>query len=97
MPSLHIHPLAGGRSPVANGAARADTMHAAVSADQRPGRSDPGVQVQTTASFEPASPPVDGQRLEQIRAAMAVGTYTVESARIADAMLGFGLFGSEGQ
>jgi negative regulator of flagellin synthesis FlgM len=62
---------------------RVDTR--AVSAPPRgPGA---GISVELSASPEAAAPPVDAERVQQIRAALRDGSYPLLPAKIVDAMI----------
>jgi len=48
--------------------------------------------VATTDALEPGQPPVDADRVAQIRKAVETGSYPLVPARIADAMIAAGMF-----
>ena len=47
----------------------------------------PGISLEVTAAGEAASPPVDAERVAQIRDALRDGSYPLVPTRIADAMI----------
>ena len=46
-----------------------------------------GVAVETNGTLETAKPPVDAERVAEIRAALRDGSYPIVPAKIADAMI----------
>ncbi len=46
-----------------------------------------GISVEVSAAADAATPPVDAERVEQIRAALRDGSYPLVPAKIADAMI----------
>ncbi|PKP91781.1 MAG: flagellar biosynthesis anti-sigma factor FlgM [Alphaproteobacteria bacterium HGW-Alphaproteobacteria-14] len=46
-----------------------------------------GISVEVSAVADAATPPVDAERVEQIRAALRDGSYPLVPAKIADAMI----------
>ncbi len=56
------------------------------STDSRVGRDD-GISVELRAPVDPGQPPIDTERVSEIRAALKDGTYPIVPARIADAMI----------
>lgn len=56
---------------------------------------EPAVRIETAALA--SAPPVDGERVAQIRSAIAEGSYPLVPARIADAMIAAGLMLSLGE
>ena len=56
---------------------------------ESPGTPEPAVQIEAAALA--AAPPVDSDRVAQIRSALAEGSYPLVPARIADAMIAAGL------
>lgn len=49
--------------------------------------SDDGISVEMRAPVDPGQPPIDTERVSEIRAALKDGTYPIVPARIADAMI----------
>jgi len=49
--------------------------------------SAPGVSVEVGSAVDVATPPVDAERVQQIRAALKDGSYPLVPAKIADAMI----------
>lgn len=49
--------------------------------------SRPGVAIEVSAPVETVTPPVDRERVEEIRSALRKGTYPLVPAKIADAMI----------
>lgn len=47
----------------------------------------PGISVEVTGSSEVGTPPVDAERIAQIRAALRDGSYPLVPAKIVDAMI----------
>jgi negative regulator of flagellin synthesis FlgM len=47
----------------------------------------PGVALEIRAAIDPSTPPVDADRVAQIRKALKDGTYPLVPARIADAII----------
>ena len=47
----------------------------------------PGISLEVSAAAEAASPPVDAERVAQIREALRDGSYPLVPTRIADAMI----------
>ena len=55
----------------------------------------PGVSIEVGPAIDPSTPPVDGDRVSQIRKALEDGTYPLVPTKIADAIIaarvGFGV------
>lgn len=86
MPSVELSKLQGIVAP----RAVATGDRAQVAASTPAPRSDapaPGVSVEVSQAADMASPPVDAERVEQIRAALRDGSYPLVPAQIADAMI----------
>ncbi len=86
MPSVELSKL-----PVA-GAARAVSAgeRAQIEARTRPaasGPAAPGVSLEVAAPLDAASPPVDAERVQQIKNALRDGSYPLVPTKIADAMI----------
>ncbi len=88
MPSVEISKLQG----IGPTRAVSDSDFAPI--DPRPAASPPTgpkpgitVEVGTGAASDPASPPVDPERVEQIRAALRDGSYPLVPTTIADALI----------
>lgn len=73
------------------GAIRPQASHpmpsAAPHAGAAAGRAEPGVAVETDPALAAATPPVDAERVEEIRKALEDGSYPVVPTKIADAMI----------
>lgn len=90
MPSVELSKLPGA------GAARAATVgeRAQIEARTRPaapGASSaapaPGISLEVTAATDAATPPVDAERVNQIKAALRDGSYPLVPTKIVDAMI----------
>lgn len=87
MPSIELSKLPG-ISP-----ARALATSDRAQVDARAGGAAPGkapaagISVEVSAAVNIAAPPVDAERVEQIRAALRDGTYPLVPTKIADAMI----------
>ncbi len=85
MPSIELSKLPG------VSAARAITAgeRAQIEARPRPAAAadTSGISLEVTAASEPASPPVDAERVQQIKSALRDGSYPLVPTRIADAMI----------
>lgn len=98
MPSIELNKLQGvsGVRALAQGdrsqfeKSPASRVGTAQSADAKP-----GVEIEVAAGLDAAEPPVDSDRVSQIRDALRDGTYPLVPTKIADAMIaarvGFGL------
>jgi len=53
----------------------------------KPTGGEKDIEVSRSPLLEPQSPPIDAERVEAIRQAIGNGTYRLEPARIADAMI----------
>ena len=90
MPSIELSKLQGISG--ARALSESDRSRAENSAASRPekthGTGDkPGVALEIDASVNAAEPPVDNDRVAQIREALRDGTYPLIPAKIADAMI----------
>ncbi len=90
MPSVELSKLPG------VGAARAVTAgeRAQIEARSRPAAAGtsaagaaPGISLQVTAAADAATPPVDAERVNQIKAALRDGSYPLVPTKIVDAMI----------
>ena len=90
MPSFELSKLQGITAP------RALSESDRAQIDARPGQADtrgtagaqrPGVALEIGATFDAATPPVDTDRVQQIREALQDGTYPLVPAKIADAII----------
>lgn len=88
MPSVELSKLPGISS--ARALAESDRAQnearpaAAATSSKAPGA---GISVEISAARDAATPPVDAERVEQIRAALRDGTYPLVPAKIVDAMI----------
>ncbi|TAD82461.1 MAG: flagellar biosynthesis anti-sigma factor FlgM [Sphingomonadales bacterium] len=87
MPSVELSKLSGVSAPRAMTASdRAQTEARSRAATSTSGAS-PGVSVEIDGRAADAIPPVDAERVAQIRNALRNGSYPLVPARIADAMI----------
>lgn len=77
------HSVAGGDATAVDGGAAKPAAARAGSA----GAAAPGVSVEVRSEIDAARPPVDADRVAQIRAALKDGSYPIVPAKIADAMI----------
>jgi negative regulator of flagellin synthesis FlgM len=63
---------------------RADALRNSAAAVPAPAA---GISVEIAAALDTATPPVDAERVEQIRAALRDGSYPLVPTKIADAMI----------
>lgn len=88
MPSIELSKLTG----VGASRAVATGDRAQIEARVRPAASGssgpaPGISLEVTADSAAASPPVDAERVSQIKAALRDGSYPLVPTKIADAMI----------
>jgi negative regulator of flagellin synthesis FlgM len=88
MPSVELSKLPGVSAPRAITAGE----RAQIEARPRPaadasGAATSGISLEVTAASDPASPPVDAERVKQIKAALKDGSYPLVPTKIADAMI----------
>lgn len=89
MPPIELGPL----RPVGAGDARL-TPVAGVKSDARPrAEASAGAVVQSSArdALDPGQPPVDAERVAQIRKAVEQGTYPLVPTKVADAIIAAGV------
>jgi negative regulator of flagellin synthesis FlgM len=87
MPSVELSKLPGISS--ARALAASDRAQAGARSPASAGaKAEPaGIAVEVSAARTDATPPVDAERVEQIRAALRDGSYPLVPAKIADAMI----------
>jgi len=83
MPSVELS------KPSALGAPRAVSAGARAQIEARPATAPaaPGISLEVGATAAAATPPVDAERVAQIRDALREGTYPLVPTKIADAMI----------
>jgi negative regulator of flagellin synthesis FlgM len=87
MPSVELSKLpgVGGPRPIAAGErAQIEARARPAATGSTPAR---GISLEVTGAAEAASPPVDAERVAQIREALRDGTYPLVPTRIVDAMI----------
>ncbi len=88
MPSIELSKLQGIAAPraaaLAGDRAQIETRTGAAS---RPAAGAGGVRVEIGGAVDAASPPVDAERVAEIRAALQDGSYPLVPTKIADAMI----------
>lgn len=65
----------------------AKAKEAASDAASRPAAPQHGVSVETKAAVDPSQPPIDAERVAEIREALKDGSYPILPVKIADAMI----------
>lgn len=87
MPSVELSKLPG----VGPARAVASGERAQIEARTRPAASGapaaPGISLEVSATTDAATPPVDAERVSQIKAALRDGSYPLVPTKIADAMI----------
>lgn len=88
MPSVELSKLSsvGPARAVASGE-RAQIEARTRSAAAAPATAAPGISLEVSATSDAASPPVDAERVSQIKAALRDGSYPLVPTKIADAMI----------
>jgi negative regulator of flagellin synthesis FlgM len=89
MPPIELGPM----RPVGAGDARLAKL-AGANSEARPRAQAPaGAVVQSAAldALEPGQPPVDAERVDQVRKAVEQGTYPLVPAKVADAIIAAGV------
>jgi negative regulator of flagellin synthesis FlgM len=87
MPSVELSKLQGiapARAALTSDRAQIETRAGAAS---RPAAAAGGVRVEIGGAVDAASPPVDAERVAEIRAALQDGSYPLVPTKIADAMI----------
>lgn len=91
MPPIDFGPAGAIR---ATGPVRASTPVSGVASAVRPGAETPPAAtaaVEKSPALDPGAPPVDTNRVSEIRTAIARGTYPLMPTKIADAMIAAGI------
>lgn len=88
MPSVELNKLAG-ISPARSlsESERAQTAARTPVATPRPAAPAAGISVEVSAPAADTAPPVDAERVQQIRSALKDGSYPLVPAKIADAII----------
>lgn len=88
MPSVELSKLSGVAAPRAVTAGeRAQIEPRAASAAAAAAPTPAGISLEVTAANAAATPPVDAERVAEIRAALQDGSYPLVPAKIVDAMI----------
>lgn len=88
MPSVELSKLSGVAAPRAVTVSdRAQIEARAVPAAPASPAAAPGISLEVSAANAAATPPVDAERVAQIRAALRDGSYPLVPAKIVDAMI----------
>lgn len=90
MPSVELGKLTGitaARALAQSDRAQVETRAAATTLRNPLTGPDTGISVELSAGAEAATPPVDAERVKQIRDAVRDGTYPLVPSKIADAMI----------
>lgn len=90
MPSVELGKLTGinpARALAPSDRAQVETRAAAVTPRSPLTGPDTGISVELSAGPEAATPPVDADRIQEIRAALRDGSYPLVPTKIVDAMI----------
>lgn len=90
MPSVELSKLpsvGAARAPTAGERAQIEARAPAPAAPGGAGAALPGVSLEVSAVGAAASPPVDAERVSQIKAALRDGSYPLVPTKIVDAMI----------
>jgi negative regulator of flagellin synthesis FlgM len=91
MPSVELSKLPAVSAPRAISAGERAQIEArprpAAAAADTSGAAASGISLEVTAASDTASPPVDAERIQQIKAALRDGSYPLVPTKIADAMI----------
>lgn len=87
MPSVELSKLPSASAPRAVAAGERAQIEARPRLQGSAAPAAPGISLEVTASADNAGPPVDAERVSQIKAALRDGSYPLVPTRIADAMI----------
>lgn len=87
MPSVELSKLQGIAAPRAVATGERAQIEARSGSTRAPGAPASGVSVEIGGTVEAVSPPVDAERVQQIRAALKDGSYPLVPTQIVDAMI----------
>ena len=90
MPSFELSKLQGAtpaRGLTESDRAQLGASRSASSSETGAAASKPGVAIEAKAALDPSKPPVDADRVSQIRQALQDGTYPLVPTKIADAII----------
>ncbi|MFO6446369.1 flagellar biosynthesis anti-sigma factor FlgM [Erythrobacter sp. NE805] len=90
MPSVELSKLSGVgglRAVTAGDRAQIEARPAAAGGSTAPAAAAAGISLEVTAASAAATPPVDAERVAEIRKALSNGSYPLVPTRIADAMI----------
>jgi negative regulator of flagellin synthesis FlgM len=88
MPSVELSKLPGISAPRAlSSSERAQIEARSTAGAPRVATPASGISLEVTAATDSATPPVDNERVQQIRSALRDGSYPLVPAKIADAMI----------
>ncbi|MBI1402529.1 MAG: flagellar biosynthesis anti-sigma factor FlgM [Porphyrobacter sp.] len=87
MPSVELSKLQGITAPRAASAGERTQVESRAGAPRGSAPVAAGVSVEIAGGVEAATPPVDAERVAQIRAALEDGSYPLVPTRIVDAMI----------
>jgi negative regulator of flagellin synthesis FlgM len=87
IPKLAATPPISGVGKDTRTAATSDQLRANDAARAAPQPASGGVRVEVSNPIEPGQPPVDSERVAEIRAALQDGSYPIVPTEIADAMI----------
>ncbi len=87
MPSVELSKLQGIAATRAVSTSERAQIESRAAPPRGPGAPPAGVSVEVDASLDPASPPIDAERVAQIRAALKDGSYPLIPAKIVDAII----------
>lgn len=87
MPSVELSKLQGIAAPRAVSNSERAQIETRAGAASRPAAASAGVSVEIGGSVDAARPPVDAERVAEIRAALEDGSYPLVPTKIVDAMI----------
>lgn len=87
MPSVELSKLPAVSAPRAVAAGERAQIEARPRSAAPTGTAASGVSLEVSAPVDAAAPPVDAERVKQIKAALADGSYPLVPTKIADAMI----------
>ncbi|MCZ8134698.1 MAG: flagellar biosynthesis anti-sigma factor FlgM [Porphyrobacter sp.] len=87
MPSVELSKLQGIGAPRAVSTSERAQIETRAGAASRPAAASAGVSVEIGGGVDAASPPVDAERVAEIRAALQDGSYPLVPTKIVDAMI----------
>lgn len=90
MPPIEIGP-GGPHAPRAVRGGEAKTAQTPVASDTARAHANEHSAVVRSAALDPGQPPIDAERVSEIRKAIEQGRYPIVPARVADAMIAAGL------